>query len=57
VHTRGSSRICEGRGMNVEIVPSRTPSTPSGSSRKCSVNNVRRLTPDEAAALPANARP
>ena len=55
LRTHGSSQICEGSGLNVEVVSARTPS--STFPRKCQVTGVRRLTQQEAAALPANARP
>jgi hypothetical protein len=56
LRTRGSSQVCEGSGLNVEVVPTRTLST-SSSRRRCQVTSVRKLTPDESAALPRNARP
>ncbi len=52
VRSRGSSWICEGRNSNVEIF---SPS-PIGHQR-CVVDSVRKLNPDEIAALPRRARP
>jgi Family of unknown function (DUF6491) len=56
LRTRGSSRVCEGPGQNVEVVPSGRASTASSPS-KCSVTSVRRLPFAEASALPAGAKP
>ena len=48
--SRGSSWICS--GMDAEVI-SHTPIGP----QRCMVRSVRRLTPDEVAALPKRARP
>ena len=56
LRTRGGDRICEGRGLNVEVVANRTPTNPGPRSR-CKVTSVRQLTTAEAQALPARARP
>jgi hypothetical protein len=50
LRTRGSQWICSGLDADL-IVPSTI-----GPSR-CPVNNIRRLTPEEVAALPRGARP
>src|SRR5262249_4873865 len=51
--SRTGGTICEGRGNAVEI----TVRGRAIGRQRCSVNNIRRLTPDEVAALPPNARP
>jgi hypothetical protein len=55
LRTRGGSQICEGSGLNVEVLPSRSMSSSVRS--KCHVSNIRRLSPDEVSALSASARP
>jgi hypothetical protein len=60
LRTRGGSHICEGSGLNVEVVPnSRSGRSSRNSSfrNRCRVSSVRRLTRDEVAALPGSARP
>jgi hypothetical protein len=59
LRTRGSGHICEGSGLNVEVVPDRRlgRTSRSASQRRCQVTSVRRLTPEEVAALPPSARP
>jgi hypothetical protein len=48
-----SSLICEGPTMNLDVVV-----RDAGAGRqRCNVTNVRKLTPDEVAALPKGARP
>ena len=56
LRTRGSDRVCEGRGLNVEVIPNRTPTSP-GSRSRCKVTSVRQLTSAESQALPASSRP
>lgn len=53
LRSRTGGTICEGRGLGVELVAR----TSRGRHRRCSVGGIRRLTPDEVAALPARARP
>jgi hypothetical protein len=48
-----TGRICEGRLSDVRIHVR----SPAGVNRRCSVSSVRRLTAEEAAALPPRARP
>jgi hypothetical protein len=52
LRTSGSTLVCEGSGLGVEIV-ARSPSR----SQRCQVTSVRKLTPEEAAALPTRAQP
>jgi hypothetical protein len=52
IKTHGSSWVCEGNGLDYEIL---TPS-PIGRQR-CQVTAVRKLTPEEIAALPKGQRP
>jgi len=57
IQTRGGSQqVCEGNGMNVDIVPSRSASSPSYQPN-CKVSGVRQLTSEEANALGGTARP
>jgi hypothetical protein len=49
----GNGRICEGRPSDARIHVR----SPAGVNRRCSVHSVRRLTAEEAAALPPRARP
>jgi hypothetical protein len=51
--SRTSSLICEGPNLDVDVV---VRDIATGRQR-CPVTNIRRLTPDEAAALPKQARP
>jgi hypothetical protein len=53
LHTRGSSRVCEGPGANVSVRPTRTPV----SHAMCQVSSVRKLNYAETKALPAGAKP
>jgi hypothetical protein len=50
IRSRGSSHICS--GLDAEII---TPT--STGPRTCAVRSVRKLTPDEVAALPKHGRP
>lgn len=54
LRSRTGGTICEGRGNAVEIV---VHGGRAFGRQRCTVNNVRRLTPDEVAALPPAARP
>lgn len=54
LQARGSSQICEGRANWVNLYVRQAG---GGRPRRCSVSSVRRLSPDEAANLPARARP
>lgn len=49
--SRGSSWICT--GMDAEVITQRTGLGP----QRCPVSNVRKLTPEEVAALPRRAKP
>jgi hypothetical protein len=51
--SRGSSLICEGPNLDVDVV---VRDIATGRQR-CPVTDIRRLTPDEVAALPKGARP
>ena len=52
LRSRFSSNICEGTGNNAEVY------VPGGAFReRCPVTDIRKLTPDEVAALPKNSRP
>jgi hypothetical protein len=53
LRSRTGSSICEGRGNAVELHVRSTGSR----NQRCSVNNIRKLTADEIAALPRGARP
>jgi hypothetical protein len=53
IRSRGSSVICEGSNLDAEVI---APETGIGHQR-CQVTTVRKLTPEEAAALPKGARP
>ena len=49
----GTGRICEGRPSDARIHVR----SPAGVNRRCSVHSVRKLTAEEAAALPPRLRP
>jgi hypothetical protein len=51
--SRGSSLICEGPNLDVDVV---VRDVATGRQR-CPVTSIRKLTPDEVAALPKDARP
>ena len=51
--SRGSSSVCEGTNNWLEIISTRS----GGVARRCKVSAVRKLTSDQAAALPVGARP
>jgi len=53
LRSRGSNRICEGRANWVNLYVRQA----GGRRGRCSVSNVRRLTPGEIAGLPRGARP
>lgn len=53
LRSRTGGTICEGRGNAVEIIVRGR----ALGHQRCAVNNVRRLTPGDVAALPPNARP
>ena len=53
LRARGSSRICEGRANWVNLYVRQA----GGRQGRCSVSNVRRLTPGDVAAMPRGARP
>jgi hypothetical protein len=65
LRTSASDRICEGSGLNVDVLTNQSLTRSSSASRamntsprsRCKVTNVRLLTKDEVAALPARARP
>jgi hypothetical protein len=51
--SRGSSLICEGPNLNVDVVVRDV----AAGRQRCPVTEIRKLTPDEVAALPTRARP
>jgi len=51
----GAREVCEGKDQEVLVVPVRT--SDSGLSVRCKITGVRRLTPDEVAALSGRKRP
>lgn len=51
--SRGGSFICEGGNAGVDIVTR----DPALGPRRCPVSSIRKLTPEEVAALPKKARP
>lgn len=53
LRSRTGGTICEGRGNSVQVVSGGRAFGP----QRCSVHNIRRLTAEEAAALPPHARP
>jgi hypothetical protein len=53
LRTRGSSQVCEGRANWVNLYVRQT----GGRQARCSVSNVRRLTPGDVAGMPRGARP
>ena len=54
LRTRGSSQICEGRANWVNLYVRQTGGRHQ---QRCSVRDVRRLTPEDVANLPRSARP
>jgi hypothetical protein len=54
LRTRGSSQICDGRANWVNLYVRQTGGR---GQQRCSVRNVRRLTPEDVANLPRGARP
>lgn len=54
LRSRTGGTICEGGGNAVEVI---VRGGRALGRQRCQVNNIRRLTPDEVAALPPNARP
>lgn len=53
LHSHGSSNVCEGSNPDLEVIVHET-----GIGRqRCPVTSVRKLTPEEVAALPKDARP
>ncbi len=53
IRSRSSSLICEGSGLNVDVLIHDV----AAGRQRCPVTEVRKLTPDEVAALPKGARP
>jgi hypothetical protein len=53
LRSRGSNRVCEGRANWVNLYVRQA----GGRQGRCSVSNVRRLSPGEIAGLPRGARP
>ena len=51
--SHGSSLICEGPNLDVDVVVRDI----AAGRQRCPVTSIRKLTPDEVAALPADARP
>jgi hypothetical protein len=51
--SRSSSLICEGPNLDVDVVVRDI----AAGRQRCPVTSIRKLTPDEVAALPADARP
>jgi hypothetical protein len=51
--SRGSSLICEGSNLDVDVIVRDV----GAGRQRCAVTNIRKLTPDEVAALPKDARP
>jgi hypothetical protein len=51
--SRGSSLICEGSNLDVDVIVRDV----AAGRQRCSVTDIRKLTPDEVAALPKGARP
>lgn len=51
--SRGSSLICEGLNLDVDVIVRDV----GVGRQRCPVTNIRKLTPDEVAALPKGARP
>lgn len=51
--SRGSSVICEGSNLDVDVIVRDV----AAGRQRCPVTDIRKLTPDEVAALPKGARP
>jgi len=51
--SRGSSLICEGPNLDVDVIVRDV----AAGRQRCAVTEIRKLTPDEVAALPKGARP
>jgi hypothetical protein len=51
--SRGSSLICEGPNLDVDVLVRDV----AAGRQRCPVTSIRKLTPDEVAALPKDARP
>jgi Family of unknown function (DUF6491) len=51
--SRGSSLICEGPNLDVDVIVRDV----AAGRQRCAVTDIRKLTPDEVAALPKDARP
>ncbi len=51
--SRGSSMICEGPNLDVDVIVRDV----AAGRQRCPVTSIRKLTPDEVAALPKAARP
>jgi hypothetical protein len=55
IRSRGSSNVCEGPNPGLDVIVRDSGGIPGG--QRCPVTGVRKLTPDEVAALPPQARP